>query len=303
MHLSEGLLPVRQAAACVVAVAPFVVAGIRAGRGSSAARTGMLTALLFAVTLFPVPVPVVGVTSHMCATPVLALVVGPTRVIVPTLLVLVLQALFFAHGGITTLGANVLTLGIIGPFVAFGVARLARAAGLGPRVAAGVACGLGDLAVYATAACLVGTVVGPPDDLLLNAGRVMAGLAPAQLPLAVLEGLLSAALVGVLVRQPSMRLPVWLTGPRVVGAAALLFVLVGVGRPARAADYLGVDEVVFEAAAKAAGRHPGPWLDLEGTELGRALYGGAMLLAGFAMGVGWAHVRRFGPARGRQGDP
>ena len=38
-----------------------------------------------------------------------------------TFFVLLLQALFFAHGGLTTLGVNTLTLGVLGPIVTIGL--------------------------------------------------------------------------------------------------------------------------------------------------------------------------------------
>ena len=76
---------------------------------------GGVTSLLFAATLLPLPMPVVGATSHICRTPALALVVAARRMVWSTFFVLLLQAVFFAHGGLTTLGINTLTLGLLGP--------------------------------------------------------------------------------------------------------------------------------------------------------------------------------------------
>ena len=59
-----------------------------------------ITSVLFAATLLPLPVPVVGATSHICLTPLFALLVGVRRMVWPTFFILLLQALFFAHGGL-----------------------------------------------------------------------------------------------------------------------------------------------------------------------------------------------------------
>ena len=125
MHLSEGILPLKHAVASSCLVSPFLIDGYRSHKrlqsldSESAQKPflNMAIAICFAMTLLPIPVPVVGASSHMCATPLLALVLGPRLAVLPAFGILLLQALFFffAHGGISTLGANVLTLGVVGP--------------------------------------------------------------------------------------------------------------------------------------------------------------------------------------------
>ena len=90
MHLAEGMLPLAQAAAWSAAAVPALVWSVRGEQrvrreteSSSMVMAGV-TSLLFAATLLPLPVPVVGATSHICLTPVLALVVGIRRILWPT---------------------------------------------------------------------------------------------------------------------------------------------------------------------------------------------------------------------------
>jgi cobalt/nickel transport system permease protein len=156
MHIAEGVLPARDALFWWVVATPALVWGFRrdAERGGEQepeqrALEGMAVGLLFAMTSLPIPVPVAGATSHVCATPVLALLLGLRRVVLPTALVLFVQALFFAHGGLTTLGANVITLGVLGPAVAVLVARGLAGLRVPAFVAIVVACFLGNVAVYA----------------------------------------------------------------------------------------------------------------------------------------------------------
>lgn len=134
MHLAEGVLPLEQVAVWSTVAAPVLWWSLRGERGRANADprasatlgvyshpsrilTAGATSLLFAATLLPLPVPVVGATSHLCMTPALALLIGLRRIVWPTFFVLLLQALCFAHGGLTTLGVNTLSLGVLGPSV------------------------------------------------------------------------------------------------------------------------------------------------------------------------------------------
>ena len=114
---------------------------------------------------------------------------------------LLLQALFLAHGGFTTLGADVLSMGVAGAFAGYGAFRLLRRVGTSLPLAAFAAGLLSDWATYAvTSAELAAALHGPRPF-----GQVLAavGLAfvPTQLPLGVLEALLTAGAVSFLARR------------------------------------------------------------------------------------------------------
>jgi cobalt/nickel transport system permease protein len=308
MHIAEGLLPLSHAAGWSVAALPPVVLGLRGLEVRERVRLGMVTALVFAVTLFPVPVPVVGVTSHMCATPVLGILLGPRRVVVPTAVVLLVQALFFAHGGLTTLGANLITLGVVGPWVGFWIARGLFALRVPTLVAVGLACGLADAVVYVVDAGILGAALAGAEPAAIWWRRLLVGLAPAQAPLAILEGLLSAWLLRAVARSGRWTMPAWL-GTRFAAGAALMLVLAAVAGGGCSGDFGGLDEKVFEGAGAKAGRASRPLLDVGSSEIGRALFGGAMLVAGFVLGRGWSVVRatvgaaKVGPTeRAREGE-
>jgi cobalt/nickel transport system permease protein len=203
MHISEGILPLPQAAIYSVLATPFVIASFRQLRSRKMINPDhtqiplpLIAAILFAATLLPVPVPVAGATSHMCAVPILALLFGPVAVIAPTAVVLALQALFFAHGGLTTLGANILTLGVIGSFSAVRFYRGFRALHLPWILAAGLSCALGDALVYVGDALILGQALSGQTSFGVITVSVLLGFAPVQAPLAILEGfLLSSSLV------------------------------------------------------------------------------------------------------------
>jgi cobalt/nickel transport system permease protein len=291
MHLGEGLLPAAHAVGWAGVAAPAFIVGLRRLEGVARVRAGLAAALTFAVTLFPIPIPVVGITSHMCATPLLGLLYGPAEVVVPTALVLLLQALLFAHGGLTTLGANLVTLGIVGPWAGFLVFRVLRRAGLGAVSAAALACFAGDLAVYLTDAGMLGWALAGSESSAVWGRRLVLALAPAQLPLAVLEGGLSGWMIRALMHSGRWRPAGGDTrGARtaVLALAALLSLASGACRR----HYRGLDDAVFATAAASAGRPSRGSFDWADGEVGRALYGGAMLIAGLVLGRAWGRSAR-----------
>ena len=77
---------------------------------------GLLTALFFAAMMMNYPI-VGGTTAHLLGGASLGLILGPFAGCISVTIILVLQALLFGDGGLTTLGANVLNMGIIGIFV------------------------------------------------------------------------------------------------------------------------------------------------------------------------------------------
>ena len=77
---------------------------------------GLLTALFFAAMMMNWPV-VGGTTAHLLGGASMGLILGPAAGGISVTVILVLQAFLFGDGGLTTLGANVLNMGIIGVVV------------------------------------------------------------------------------------------------------------------------------------------------------------------------------------------
>lgn len=297
MHLSEGILPLGQAAAWSALAAPAVYWSIRGEQQSdpdtpstSIAMAGA-TSLLFAATLLPLPVPVVGATSHICLTPLLALVVGIRRVVWPTFFVLLLQAVFFAHGGITTLGVNTLTLGLLGPAVTVGLWTALRRLGANGALGVALACGVGSLAVYiADAAVLAAALsnVSAPTTTFLT---VVLGFSPVQLPLAILEAVASAGIVRLLAKRRPDLLPEPLQfgGSSSLTSAGMVFCLLAIGLSG--CGYEGIDGTVFGATAEGAGRPAiNPIIDLSTGEVGLAMSIIVLFGLGFTAGRSWERL-------------
>ena len=104
-----------------------------------------------------------------------------------------------AHGGLTTLGANVVSMAIIGPFVTYGVYALLKRTKLPHWVAVLCGAALGSLATYfATALQLALAYPGGPDGFYGSLVKFTAIFAVTQLPIAVIEGILTVLVVDLL---------------------------------------------------------------------------------------------------------
>jgi len=88
---------------------------------------GLLTALFFAAMFVNFPV-IGGTTAHLLGGAAIGLILGPFAGCISVTIILVLQAFLFADGGITTLGANILNMGIIGVFIPCAIFLLANKA-------------------------------------------------------------------------------------------------------------------------------------------------------------------------------
>ncbi len=207
MHLADGILPLGWAALWSGVAAVAVGIGLaRLRRRASADRSvrplvALVASLVFVLSCMPIPVPVVGTCSHPCGTGIAALLVGPSLTILVTVVALLLQALFLAHGGFTTLGADVVSMGIAGAFAGWAAFHALRRAGAPLGAAAFMAGLLSDWATYAVTSLELATALHGARPVGVTAATIFAAFLPTQIPLGVLEGLLAAGAVRFLLRR------------------------------------------------------------------------------------------------------
>ena len=201
MHIAEGILPASWAAIWYVVAAVFVAVGIWLIRKRTREVRGLMPllgisgALIFLISVFPVPVPVSGSCSHPCGTPLGAILVGPFISTVLGALALLIQALFLAHGGISTWGANIVSMALVGSFAGFGAFILFRRFNAPIFVAAFAAGLFGDWATYATTSFELASALHGTGSLWGMFGAIAVAFAPTQLPLGILEGLFTGGVV------------------------------------------------------------------------------------------------------------
>ncbi len=204
MHIAEGFLPPLHAAAWTAVSLPFVVVSAwrvnRLMRDQPQIKLLLAASGAYAFVLSALKLPsVTGSCSHATGTGLGAILFGPSVMALLGSIVLLFQALLLAHGGLTTLGANVFSMAIVGPWVAYAVFHGAQ--GLKAPLAVGVflAAMLGDWATYLTTAGQLALAF--PDPVSGIAGsfvKFVAIFIPTQLPLAIIEGLLTVVVVNLL---------------------------------------------------------------------------------------------------------
>jgi cobalt/nickel transport system permease protein len=128
MHVPDGFLDAPTSVATgVVAVAGVAVA-LRKARTELDDRTapmaGLVAAFIFAAQMMNFPVGA-GTSGHLLGGALAAMLVGPWTGVLCITVVLVVQALFMADGGVTALGTNITLMALVGVFVGWCVAQAA----------------------------------------------------------------------------------------------------------------------------------------------------------------------------------
>ena len=146
-------------------------------------------AFIFVLSSLKLP-SVSGSSSHPTGTGLSTILYGPAITSVLATIVLVFQALLLAHGGITTLGANVFSMGIAGPFVAYFAFKGLRKARASIGVSVFVAAFLADMITYVVTSFQLALAYPSGGSVLVSFEAFLAVFAVTQIPLAIAEGVL-----------------------------------------------------------------------------------------------------------------
>lgn len=141
MHIPDGVLSPEVCAGSAVLSLGAVGYSLKRLNDSLADRTipltGMMSALIFAGQMVNFPIALMGIPSvsgHLMGGVLAAAILGPWAGCVAIALVLVVQCLLFADGGIAALGANILNMGVIGSLGGYAMfAAIRKLAGGGTR--------------------------------------------------------------------------------------------------------------------------------------------------------------------------
>lgn len=201
MHIMEGYLSPGYCIAWGILCLPFLVMGYLSIKRKLKENKRNITlyamagAFIFVISSLKIP-SVTGSCSHMTGTGLGAILFGPMAVSILGIIVLVFQAILLAHGGLTTLGANTFSMAIAGPLLSFGIYKLCQKIKINRRVSVFLAACLGDLFTYCiTSVQLAIAYPSIKGGVLASIGKFLGVFAPTQLPLAVLEGILTVLIV------------------------------------------------------------------------------------------------------------
>lgn len=204
MHIMEGYLkPVY----CVIWGAlclPFLIAGFISimKKLSEHRRTMILLAIsgafIFVISSLKIP-SVTGSCSHMTGTGLGAILFGPSAVSILGIIVLLFQAIMLAHGGLTSIGANTFSMAIAGPFMTFGIYKVCQKFKVNKKMSVFLAAAIGDLFTYCvTSAQLAIAYPSESGGIAASAVKFLGIFALTQIPLAIIEGIISVVIVSAL---------------------------------------------------------------------------------------------------------
>ncbi|MGW1430364.1 energy-coupling factor ABC transporter permease [Streptomyces sp. NPDC002431] len=126
MHVPDGFIDAPVSAVTGVVAAGAVAVGLRGARRELDERTaplaGLVAAFIFAVQMLNFPV-AAGTSGHLLGGALAAILVGPYTGVLCVTVVLLMQGILFADGGLTALGVNVLDMGVVTVVVAYALFR------------------------------------------------------------------------------------------------------------------------------------------------------------------------------------
>lgn len=196
MHIPDAFIPLPQAAIYWIIALIFLALSIKWARSAidenKIPLIAVLAAGIFALQSFNLPVSM-GTSGHLVGGALAAIVLGsPFAAIFILSLVLIIQGIVFGDGGLTTMGANIINMGVIGGFVGFytyqGLLKIIKNPYFSAGVAAWLACLIPALAC-AVEMALAGTFPLVPGLVAMGIYHAIIG---------VIEGIVTAVIIYVL---------------------------------------------------------------------------------------------------------
>ncbi|MDD1708879.1 MAG: energy-coupling factor ABC transporter permease [Methanoregulaceae archaeon] len=198
MHIMEGFLPLQWCLVWWIIALPCLIFGIYqlkkivdADR-ESLPLLGVTGGFIFILSSLKLP-SVTGSCSHPTGTGLSTICFGPWITSVICAIVLLFQSLFLAHGGLSTLGANLVSMGIVGPLVGYGVYRALRDTRVNMYLTVFLVCALADLFTYFTTSLELALAYPAEVGGVISSFILFMGIfAITQVPLAIVEGVVLA---------------------------------------------------------------------------------------------------------------
>lgn len=197
MHIMEGFLPLGWALFWWIVALPFWAVGLLRVRQlihdnpEQRLLLGLAGGLVFVLSALKLP-SVTGSSSHPTGTGLGTMLFGPFVVAILGTIALLFQALLVAHGGLSTLGANAVSMAIGGPLIAYYLVWQPLRRVLRTEIAVFCTAFTANLATYLITTTQLALAFPAPISGIASSWLTFAGIfAVTQVPLAVAEGILT----------------------------------------------------------------------------------------------------------------
>ncbi|MFE7273907.1 energy-coupling factor ABC transporter permease [Streptomyces sp. NPDC057623] len=202
MHVPDGFIDAPTSAVTGVVAAAAVAVSLRGARRELDERTaplaGLVAAFIFAVQMLNFPV-AAGTSGHLLGGALAAILVGPYTGALCISVVLLMQGILFADGGLTALGVNITNMAIVGVVVAYVVFRgLVKVLPKTRRsiTAASFVAALVSVPVAALSFTLLFWIGGTTD---VSIGKVAAAMGSVHLLIGIGEAVITALTIGAVI--------------------------------------------------------------------------------------------------------
>ena len=208
MHIPDGLINGGTSlAGGGIAAGGIVVSLKQAARTLDDRRipmAGLAAAFIFAVQMLNFPV-ASGTSGHLLGGVLAAVLVGPWTGALCVSVVLLVQGLLFADGGLSALGLNTINMAFIGAFVGYGIFAAIRAVLPKTRSSVIVASGIAAALAPVLAACMFTLEYAIGGNGAASVGRVAAAMISVHVLIGIGEGVITAMTVSaVLASRPDL---------------------------------------------------------------------------------------------------
>ncbi|PZG16335.1 energy-coupling factor ABC transporter permease [Nonomuraea aridisoli] len=205
MHVPDGFFNAVTSLSAGVVAAAGVAVCLRGARRELDDRTapmaGLVAAFIFAVQMLNFPV-AAGTSGHLLGGALAAILVGPYTGMLCMAVVLLVQGVFFADGGLTALGVNITIMGIVTVLVGWGVFRLVTGLARGKVVVAAFLAALVSVPASALVFTLLFWIGGTAP---IEVGAVAAAMGGVHVLIGIGEAVITALTVGaVLAVRPDL---------------------------------------------------------------------------------------------------
>ncbi|MBT2408249.1 MULTISPECIES: energy-coupling factor ABC transporter permease [unclassified Streptomyces] len=208
MHVPDGFIDAPVSMAAGVAAAGAVALSLRGARRELDERTaplaGLVAAFIFAVQMLNFPV-AAGTSGHLLGGALAAILVGPCTGVLCVSVVLLMQGILFADGGLTALGVNVMNMAVVTVVVAYAVFRGLLRLLPGTRRSTTVAAFAGALLSVPGAAVMFTLLYAIGGTTDVPPGKVFTAMVGVHVLIGIGEAAITAATVGaVLAVRPDL---------------------------------------------------------------------------------------------------
>lgn len=207
MHIMEGFLPMKWSIIWNITFIPAFFIGLNninkilKFNSNKKLLLTLCGAFVFVLSALKIP-SLTGSCSHPTGIGLGAILFGPSTMVVLGTIVLLFQALFLAHGGLTTLGANVFSMSVVGGVVTYEIYKFLKQKNINTRFNIFLSSCIGCLATYTITSLQLAMAFPDVSGGIINSFiKFLSIFFITQVPIAIGEGLLTSIIYNMITQR------------------------------------------------------------------------------------------------------